>query len=568
MKVIVSHIIFVLLSFTALSQKPIVFLDIDPKEAEIGEILTITVKSNMQGELDIDLPNGFVHGYNVMNGMEQEMDYNSGKVITYYYMSQTGAMNREGTFTFGPAYIKKGNKVYKSNTVSVTIRKDKPTENVDGITAKQLRQPAFALIERSRNVIYEGESVVLNTKVYSHFSPSHLENYQPYTVSGSIDKHEIGNSQRILVEEVKVKGLNLYTFTYDRNVVFPSGTGRISVDPSKLILRKGFESIPVTSSGVFIEVKPLPKPPVHFMGGVGTFSLTTAIDKSSLKQGDVFILKLTVSGSGNLHNLMNPKLSLPAGFLVYGDPVIKEDFSFGPKGAEGSVVFEFNVQVTKHGNLEFPPVELSYFDPEKEKYVKLNGAAYSLAVKKDPAFKSLIEVQKEDTVLVNTSEKIELRSNEGPVEDLSVFGSIGHWVGVGSPLILAFVFGLIVRRKQKQEPLLQSRKAQKEHFEQIMSLIKEAKVAYQNGNDLIYFGKIEKSLLMAASFNAELSDDNVVTKSQALKNLEERSFDPVLISKFKLIVDKCEYARFGMGVEDKIDLTDNAKELVETLMRS
>ena len=568
MKVIVGHIIFLLLSCTAFSQKPIVFLDIDPKEAEIGEILTITVKSNVQGELNIDLPNGFVHGYNVMNGMEQEMDYNSGKVITYYYMSQTGAMNREGTFNFGPAYIKKGNKVYKSNTVSVTIRKEKPSENIEGITAKQLRQPAFALIERSRNVIYEGESVVLNTKVYSHFSPSHLENYQPYTVSGSIDKHEIGNSQRILVEEVKVKGIDLYTFTYDRNVVFPSGTGRISVDPSKLILRKGFESIPVTSSGVFIEVKPLPKPPVHFMGGVGTFSLSSAIDRNSLKQGDVFIMKLTISGSGNLHNLMNPKLFLPAGFLVYGDPVITEEFSFGPKGAEGSVVFEYNVQVTKHGNLDFPPVELSYFDPEKEKYVKLTGASYTLTVKKDPTFKSLGEEQKEDKVVVRATEKNELRSNKGNVEDLSIFGSTGHWIGVGSPFFLALIVGLIVRRKQKQEPLLKSKKAQKERFEQIMSLINEAKEAYQNGNDLTYFGKIEKGLLMAASFGSELSDEKVVTKSQALKNLEERSFDPVLIGRFKLIVDKCEYARFGMGLEERIDLTDNAKELVEILMRS
>jgi hypothetical protein len=567
MKTIALHIVFLLLSTLTMAQKPIVFLDIDPKEAEIGEIITITVKSNVQGELDIDLPNGFVHGYNVMNGMEQEMDYNSGKVITYYYMSQTGAMNREGNFTFGPAYIKKGNKAYKSNTVSVTIRKEKPSENGDGITAKQLRQPAFALIERSRNVIYEGESVVLNTKVYSHFSPSHLENYQPYTVSGSIDKHEIGNSQRILVEEVNVKGVTLFTFTYDRNVIFPSGTGRISVDPSKLILRRGFESIPITSSGAFIEVKPLPKPPANFMGGVGSFSMNSSIDKSSLKQGDVFILKLTLSGTGNLHNLLNPKLHLPAGFLVYGDPVITEDFSFGPKGAEGTVAFEYNVQVTKHGSLDFPAVVLSYFDPVKEKYVKLTGEPYSLTVMKDPSFKSLSEEQKEGKVVADKSEKLIFRPNEGPVENDSVFGTLTHWISIGSPLFLALILGLVVRRKQKMEPVLQNKKAQKELSEQITTLFKEAKEAYQKGDDLLYFEKIEKGLLLAVSIYTGAMQENVITKSQALSELKDKGCTPALIDRYKLILDKCEHARYGMGLGDRIELTDNAKELVETLIK-
>jgi len=112
-----------LISALSFGQKPVVLLEVDPKEAKLGEVLTITVKSNVQGEIDIELPSGFVHGYNVMNGMEQEMDYNTGKVISFFYMSQTGAMNKEGTFTFGPAYIKKGSRVYRSNTVTVTIKR-------------------------------------------------------------------------------------------------------------------------------------------------------------------------------------------------------------------------------------------------------------------------------------------------------------------------------------------------------------------------------------------------------------------------------------------------------------
>ncbi|MFN5879097.1 MAG: BatD family protein, partial [Flavobacteriales bacterium] len=155
MKNIFLHIVFCFASFQSLAQRPLVLLEIDPKEAGIGEALTITVKSNVEGEIQIDLPSGFVHGYNVMNGMEQEIDYNTGKVISYYYLSQTGAMPKAGTFKFGPAYVKKGNKVYRSNTVMVTIRKDNtPSFSGEELTAKQLRQPAFGVIEKAKSEIY------------------------------------------------------------------------------------------------------------------------------------------------------------------------------------------------------------------------------------------------------------------------------------------------------------------------------------------------------------------------------------------------------------------------------
>ncbi|MFO0494445.1 MAG: hypothetical protein ACK50Y_02845, partial [Flavobacteriia bacterium] len=65
-----------------------VYLEVEPKEAEVGEAITITVKANIQGDVDIDLPAAYVSSYNTMSGMEQEIDYNSGKVITYFYHSQ------------------------------------------------------------------------------------------------------------------------------------------------------------------------------------------------------------------------------------------------------------------------------------------------------------------------------------------------------------------------------------------------------------------------------------------------------------------------------------------------
>ena len=108
-------ILFISLCYPVFGQAPKVELSIDPSRADVGEIFTITVRSNVQGELEVDnKPSSFVPGYDVMNGMEQELDPNTGVVTTYYYLSQTGAIGKPGKYTIGPAFIKQGNKVYQS----------------------------------------------------------------------------------------------------------------------------------------------------------------------------------------------------------------------------------------------------------------------------------------------------------------------------------------------------------------------------------------------------------------------------------------------------------------------
>src|SRR5690606_25882556 len=117
-----TSIVYILIQTVVLAQSPKVELSVEPKTADVGEIITITVKSNVQGQVEIDnLPSAFVHGYDVINGMEQEMDHATGDVITYYYLSQTGAFGKTGKYTIGPAFVKKGNKSYKSNKVTITI---------------------------------------------------------------------------------------------------------------------------------------------------------------------------------------------------------------------------------------------------------------------------------------------------------------------------------------------------------------------------------------------------------------------------------------------------------------
>lgn len=573
MKTTFLHIFFILLSAHCMAQRPLVLLEIEPQEAEVGEPLTITVKSNVEGEIDIDLPSGFVHGYNIMNGMEQEIDYNTGKVVTYYYLSQTGAMPKAGTFKFGPAYVKKGNKVYRSNTVTVNIRKEYvPSSSGDELTAKQLKQPAFGVIEKSKSVIYEGEPVVLNARIYSQFNASHLENYLPYELDGVLDKHEIGNSSRIMLEEKRYKRVLLYTFEYDKKVVFPTGTGKMTIEPFKLILRRGFESMPITSSSATIEVKPLPgKAPADFIGGVGEFTVSRIVQKGRFKQGDVFTLTVEIAGHGNLQNIAEPKLDLPKGFIVYGDPVVKEDIVYGGRGAEGTISYEYNIQVTKSGQLVLPETTISYFDPVKEKYIQVKTGSDKLEFEKNDKYKPTDQ----DAATIAQTAQAEnvgaLRIDEGNIEASdTIYTSKTFWPLVSFPVVLAFLLGIWTKRKEENAMIGEQIKAKKRTATEIAHLFTEAENALHKGDIENYYGLIEKGMLRSLALYLKNDDSYVMSKTEMFSELSSKNVDPQKIATLRTLFDNCEQARYGLGFssEERDNLVISAKQIIRSIINA
>lgn len=573
MKIFLIHIVFSLLAFHTFCQKPVVWLEIEPKEAEIGEVLTITVKSNVQGEIEIDLPSGFVHGYNIVNAMDQEMDYNTGKVITYYYFSQTGAMPKAGAFKFGPAYVKKGNKVYRSNTINVVIKKENvTTSSSDKLTAKQLSQPAFGIIEKSKSIIYEGEPVVLNAKVYSQFNASHLENYQAYSLNNVLDKHEIGNTTRIVVEEEKINRTSYYTFEYDKQVVFPIGTGKMSIDPYKLILRRGMESLPLTSGGATIEVKPLPgNVPAQFIGGVGQFSISRTVQSGKLKQGDVFNMIVEIVGFGNLQNIMEPKLNLPKGFLIYGDPIVKEDFVYGQRGAEGKITYEYNIQVTKFGKLTIPETTISYFDPTKEKYLSVSSGTDILDVEKNIKFKANTNDPSLKVQTAIDEEIFPLRRDEGNknAQDL-IYNSPKFWMGVSAPLFIGFIFGFLWKKKEEQAVVGEQKQAKRRSHLEIQDLFKEADSALKQGDFSTYYNMIEKGIQRSMSLYLKNDDAIILSKTEIFRILEEQQIDPSKLSALHTLFSTCEHARYGLGIsnEDRDNLIVSAKKVTQSIIQA
>jgi len=434
------------------AQKSKVELIIEPSHVEVGESIRITVKSNVEGVPEVDnIPGSFIQDYSINEAHQDIIDYNTGEVTTIHYYSYSGIITKAGKYEIGPAYVKNMSKVYPSNKVEVTIDPKSNISSNGQITNKQLNDPAFGVISSSKTEIFEGEPVIFSAKVYSHYDPSHISGYMAYTVPGAVIKYPLGNSSNIKVNRERIKGIDLFAFTYDKNVVFPSGVGKVVIEPYQLNLHQGYQSFPINSGSLSIKIKPLPiNSPQSFIGAVGNFDVNSSIDSSSITQGNVFTYIVKINGSGNLMNIKEPRLNLPKGFIIYGDPEKEEDFNVGINGAEGEVTFNYHIQVLTFGNFDLPAVEVSYFDPKKEKYITISGLPEKIEVKRDPSIKDVASTKKSTNEITPKSEKNEDDSADGSSGALT-WKNVAFVVIPGIGILAALFFVFMRRRKEENK---------------------------------------------------------------------------------------------------------------------
>ncbi len=556
-----SNLIVLFLSCMSYAQQPIVNLEISPKEAEVGQSITITVKANVQGKLEVDLPKAFESGNSTMSSMQQEIDYSTGKVVTYMLHSQNGSFIHSGFYTIGPAYVRRGNKVFKSNVARITIKKEEaPTRTEQHYSNRQLTQPAFGVIQASKRSVYEGEPIVLTAKIFSRFPPTHLEGYEPYQAKESVEKHDLDEgSEEITLKEERIGRNDYYVFGYDKQLLFPLNSGKIKVSPFKLLLMRGFESFSLTSSDVTVDIKPLPKgAPNNFTGGVGSFNIVQKISSNNVKEGEMITLTRTIFGKGNIHLLSFPELILPSELELYGDPEVKETFSFGSEGAKGKVTYIYHVKAKGRGTVALPEFSLSYFDPEIERYVERTVAGEKLKIVSDPymqtAGKSVVD-----------NESFHKASKTLSAEKENSF--LPNWVWIMLTALFALLsIKLFKDRKspeisdnQNETEIHQSATNEVQHEVKTspQSYLKNALEALEKDDIESFYTHSEKAVIAALG---QITKDSSMKRAELLSRLQN---NPRYSEITKWFSD-FDSSRYGMGISgiEPKELLSRAEELI------
>ena len=549
-----SALILFLLSLSPITfgQNPKVTLSISPTNAEIGETIIITVKTSVRGEVEIDnLPSSFVYSYNVGSGSEQSMDHNTGVVTTYYYMSQTGVISKPGKYTIGPAFVKSGSKTYSSGKVTITIGQQ-VAMNVGTVSSQQLKDPALGIIQVSKTSIYEGEPVLAEAKVYAKYEPTDIEGYRPYAIKGALETHSLQGDKRIAVVEERFKGNRYFSFEYDKQLIFPSGTGNFQIDPFRMNLLRGYQGFPIVSSASMVTIKPLPSnAPADFIGAVGEFSISRELDTTKIKQGDVFKMLVTISGTGNIQNTIKPILSLPKGFIVYGDPVVTENIAYTSRGAQGTILYEYNIQVTRHGNITLPGTSIAYFDLSTEKYVQVSTSDELMIIEKDANYIVAENSENKQNTEEISTQQVSLRTQQNPASTSTIYGTIGFWSGVGLPMFGGLFFLLLKRKNEHDSEEIEAKQNVKRKViesQRELTLCKTLLNSTEASNDA-FFSSVEIALKRAFEGKMNLQEDRILNKNEIYQFLRSEN-ETRLLEEVQQIFTSCENSRFGLIASD------------------
>jgi hypothetical protein len=543
------------------AQKPIVKLEVDQTKITLGNELIITVKSNVEGEITINFPSEFVRGYDVMSGMEQEVDYNTGIVNTISYYSQNGSFKKTGTFSIGPAYVKRGKHIFKSNMVQVTVQKEHVDNGNGTVTSKQLKQLAFGVIEVNKTSLYEGEPLIVQAKVYSRFAPTSIEDYQTYKIDQSIDKQALDNAQNLTARKETVKGVGMYVITHDKNLLFPTGSGVLQINPFKLVLRQHFDGLAVVSTGANVNVKPLPNnAPKSFIGFVGSLEAKCQYNGTCDKKGDIIKLELVLTGKGNLHNVDAPKLILSKGLIQFGKPALTEAYSFGAQGAEGKIIYNYTLQSTNNERKEINDLLISYFNPEKEAYVTLTLDGF-----KSTDVQTNTPITKKGTTTVIKPDNI-----KKPTEPTTSNKNLITWgiLSLGSVLFLATIGLIYLRKKPAQiNPSISDTKINKQPTLSPQISAAMLNEQFENAINQGSISDIERIIFnaIALGLNKNPAHETKETLLAELRLLNES--DANQLHAWYLSVQQAKYGLNVNDIDDK-EMISESKAIYELIKRN
>ncbi len=409
-------------SLAALAQSPSIHFSAstDAQQISLGEsvVLTLTVRSEGDagaGEPSFDAPDFDIGQQSSSISMSSQYDSSTGQMTTLTEKSIQILLQarQQGQFKISNVQMKAGGQIFKAPDLSVVVgtsgkSQQAPQLNQRGGSnrfqfrsgiSRGRREPdatgskILVKAEADRKVAFKGQRVIISYYLYHQPKVFNVQLDQFPILSGFLreDLDSLAMGQNLESEEVKLNGEIFERSLLARYAAYPVSEGQLTIDPvavkyQYLDARRrnrlgwgededpffGFfhQVAPKVGSGksdpFTIQALPLPQAgrPTDFSGGVGEFNLLSMVDKYEVRANEAMTLTLKIEGSGNIATLEAPRTQWPNGVELYDT----QGRALPNHGGTGAKVFEFLLIPRTPGLMTLPPLQLSFFDPDKKTY--------------------------------------------------------------------------------------------------------------------------------------------------------------------------------------------------------
>jgi len=470
--------------------KVAVNLKLDRSQVQLVDsvVLTVSVSGSRDGDSIPDIRG--LETFDVRSGgTSSRVEFINGKMssgVDYTYFLQP---QKIGSFQIGPARVLINGKTYTSNAAKLRVVKPAGGQGA-------ANSAIFLTAELSDDTVYVEEQTIYTLKLFLRRNVKNINLNLPQTenlifkqISKPAEYRSTRNGQNYRVIEVQY-------------AVIPSKAGSYAVDPAKMSMtvlqsrrsssRSFFDDpfssfssgrpLSVSSKSLLLTVRPLPqegKPP-DFSGLVGKFKMWSKLEPVSLKTGESATLTVSVSGQGNVNRIPDLKMPELIHIKIYADKPVLESTQ-DSEGTKGSKTMKWALVPEKDGRLEVPPVAVSFFDTENQRYKTLTSSQYTLSVL--PGKKETIKISEPNTAAVSDDGAVkqtirELGRDIFPVHSaMQNFKTVNRleleswlfWALLGLPvmLYLGTLGGMKLRRHSRAgQPEIMAKKAAGEFYKQ------------------------------------------------------------------------------------------------------
>ncbi|MBP3482027.1 MAG: protein BatD [Alistipes sp.] len=511
-----------------------------------------------------------------------KMNKSVSYTITYVLLPQ-----KSGTFTIGAAAIEADGKRYSTSPTQIEVKEggaqqqsaagsrqeSRDDSSIEAQAQGQIAKDDLLLrLNLSRTTVFKGEPIRAALKLYNRVSLADYSVQKMPSFNGFWTQQlEADNTPRR--ETYNGKVYEVYTLI--EYLLYPQQSGTLTIDPVDLtaivqvIIQNNDNFDPFFGGGreiynvrrelhtprITVNVKDFPAgAPASFTGAVGRFTMDASPATSSLAANSASTYTVRITGSGNLAFIQPPTLPLPSSFEQY-QVKTSESFKSTGSGTTGYRRFEYPFIARAEGEYTIPPVEFSYFDPERGRYEKLESQAYMLDITPDTSGGSpqiVSSVSKEDVRLLGNDirfiklGKPSLRTQEKPAifsgaYFLSVFGIFG---------LAAIAFGLISKRMRDRKNIvsIRGKRANKIAVQRFRAAEKHMK---QNDRHAFY-EEMLKALwgYMSDKFNIPVAN---LTKENVREELIKRGISSENAQRFTSIISQCDEAQYAPAASTRMN---------------
>ncbi|MGA7721050.1 MAG: BatD family protein [Ignavibacteriaceae bacterium] len=519
-------------------------------------------------------------GFMVLSGPNQStsMQIINGAVsgsrsYSYYLQAQN-----VGKFTIGSAIINYNSKTYSTQPLTITVEKGSPKsspqqQSSPEISQKEIADNLFILATADKEKVDLGDQVTVTYKLYTRLNIASQMQVAKLPTYEGLWAEEISIPNNITFSTEMYKGKQYRVGVLKKVALFPSRAGELSVTPLELAVPVQIQQKKKSSGSLFddffndpffnsvqnvnynaksntikLHVSSLPTQnvPKSFNGAVGDFSLTSQINSLNTKTNEPVTLKINISGSGNIQLLNMPEINLPSGFDKY-DPKTSDQINRTGR-INGTKTFEYLIVPRDAGKKEIPPIQFSFYNPERKSYVTLYTPSYFIDVQQGPNNgnsnvagypKEEIKLLSQDIMYIKTSAGDLARQGD------SILFGFGFWTAALLPLVL--LSGLITWKRRSDKlagnlQLLRFQRAKKI----ARARFKSAKTLLESNDHTGFYAEISQALFGYLEDKLHIPKAEI-SLDRAVDELQRKNIEDELINNLKVCIEKCEYARFAPG---------------------